>query len=172
MKATLRMLIALALVGAACAAPATASYGRGSAGSFPIEDQFLVEPDSTTCGFPITLTITGMGHFNVVVDAAGDPVRLHILEHTVGTLSANGISLQDVASDNKLFDFQTQTVAEVGLVFRDFLPGSGVVISDRGRPIWTFDPETGETVGEPLFEAGPHPELHGDIAALCSALTP
>jgi hypothetical protein len=63
-------------------------------------------------------------------------------------------------------------VEEVGLVFRDFLPSSGVVISDRGRLIFNFDPQTGEPYGDPVFEAGPHPELHGDIGSLCRALTP
>jgi hypothetical protein len=27
-------------------------------------------------------------------------------------------------------------------------------------------------VGEPIFEAGPHPELNGDLRGLCAALTP
>ena len=43
---------------------------------------------------------------------------------------------------------------------------------DRGRLVWNIDPETGEMIGEPVFEAGPHPQLHGDYGDLCAALTP
>jgi hypothetical protein len=165
---TLTMFAALAVAGW----PASASSTRTITGHFPIEDSFTVEPDSTICGFPITLDITGQGTFSVLLDADGNPIRLHVLERTTGTISANGISLRDVSSDNKIYDFVSGTAMEVGLVFRDSVPGARVVIMDRGRLVWNFDPDTGEFYGDPLFEAGPHPELHGDIAALCSALTP
>jgi hypothetical protein len=118
-----------------------------------------------------TVFTDGQGTYDVRFDANGTPVRAHVLERTVGTMSANRISLRDVSADNKMYDFRTNTVQEVGLVFRDFLPGRGVVISDRGRFVFHFDPQTGEPYGDPIFEAGPHPELHGDIAALCRALT-
>jgi hypothetical protein len=168
------VLTSLAVFGALAAAscPASASSTRTSTGHFPIDDSFVVEPDSTICGFPITLDLTGQGTFSVLLDAHGDPIRAHVLERTTGMISANGISLQDVASDNKIYDFRSGTVMEVGLVFRDFVPDAGVVIMDRGRLVWNFDFDTGETIGDPLFEAGPHPELYGDIAPLCSALTP
>jgi hypothetical protein len=42
---------------------------------------------------------------------------------------------------------------------------------DRGRLIWNID-SNGEMVGDPIFEAGPHPELNGDFGGLCAALTP
>ena len=42
---------------------------------------------------------------------------------------------------------------------------------DRGRLIWNID-ANGEMVGDPIFEAGPHPELHGDFRGLCAALSP
>jgi hypothetical protein len=170
MKATVLTIVALFV--ALAASPATANSGRAFSGHFPIDDRFVVEPDSTICGFPLTLTIQGQGTFTILFDGNGTPVRLHVLERTVGTMSANGLSLRDVSADNKMYDFRTNTVQEVGLVFRDFLPGNRVVISDRGRLIFHFDPETLEPYGDPLFEAGPHPELHGDIAALCRALTP
>jgi len=48
------------------------------------------------------------------------------------------------------------------------LPGTGVVLMDRGRLVWNIDPETGETVEDPVFEAGPHPSLHGDFGELCA----
>ena len=48
---------------------------------------------------------------------------------------------------------------------REFLPGLGVVIMDRGKVSATAD-------GTITFEAGPHPALDGDFAALCAALPP
>lgn len=156
-------------------APGTAGAANDRVvhGSFPIDETFVVEPDSTICGFEITLDLTGRGTFTARLDDQGLNEWVHVHARTVGTLSANGIELRDFSSLNEFFDFRTLTKAEVGLVFRDsFLGGGGVVIMDRGRLIWNFDPNTGETVGDPIFEAGPHPELHGDIEALCAALTP
>jgi hypothetical protein len=46
-----------------------------------------------------------------------------------------------------------------------------VVLSDRGRLVFDLDPETGEYV-DLIFEAGPHPSLHGDFGDLCAVLTP
>jgi hypothetical protein len=43
---------------------------------------------------------------------------------------------------------------------------------DRGRLVWSVDPETGDFAFPPVFEAGPHPQLHGDLGGLCEALTP
>ena len=56
------------------------------------------------------------------------------------------------------------TDTEVGLTFRVFWPGGGTVIADVGRLF--FDAE-----GNLIFEAGSHPALHGDFAALCAALS-
>jgi hypothetical protein len=42
---------------------------------------------------------------------------------------------------------------------------------NRGRLGWSINPETGEMVGSPAFEAGPHPQLHGDYGGLCAVLT-
>ena len=71
-----------------------------------------------------------------------------------------------------LCDVIENTVVESGIVSRYQLPGTGVVLMDRGRLIWNIDPETGEMVGDPIFEAGPHPQLHGDYGDLCAVLTP
>jgi hypothetical protein len=155
-------------------APGTAGAANDRVvhGSFPIDESFVVEPDSTICGFEITLDLTGRGTFTARLDDQGLNEWVHVHARTVGILSANGIELRDFSSLNRFFDFRTLTNAEVGLVFRDSFLDGGVVIMDRGRLIWNFDPNTGETVGDPIFEAGPHPELHGDIEALCAALTP
>jgi hypothetical protein len=164
----------LGVIAALSATPALAAARtpRTAHGSFPIADHVVIEPDSTTCGFPITLDVTGSGSYSALLDAQGLNEYVHIHIRTVGTLSANGIVLRDVVAENLFTDFFTLTMRETGLVFRDSFMDGGVVIMDRGRLIWNFDPNIGETVGDPIFEAGPHPELHGDIAGLCAALTP
>jgi len=141
-------------------------------GHFPIEEHIAVlEPESTVCGFPISLDFTGQGTFQVFFDNLGNVTGVHVLEQSSGTLSANGIDLRFASTDNKMYDLESQTVAEVGLVFRYSGPGVGVVLMDRGRLIWNID-ANGEMVGDPVFEAGPHPELNGDFGGLCAALTP
>ena len=142
-------------------------------GTFPIEAHIVpFEPESTICGFPITATYTGQGTFQVFFDEAGEPDRLHVHVKTRGTLSANGVTLSARASGNQMIDFDAQTVVEVGLAFSYYAPGTGVVLMDRGRLVWSADPETGDVLWPPAFEAGPHPQLHGDLGGLCEALAP
>jgi hypothetical protein len=162
-----------------CATAASAALvgGRAAAatpitGHFPIEDHIAVlEPESTVCGFPIRVDLSGQGTFQVFFDDQGAAVGANVAEHSSGTLSANGIALRFASSDNKDYDFQAGTLAEVGLVFRYSGAGVGAVLMDRGRLIWNVD-ANGEMVGTPTFEAGPHPELNGDFGGLCAALTP
>jgi hypothetical protein len=131
----------------------------------------VLEPESTVCGFPISADVTGQGTFQLFFDDLGSPIRLNVLAHVTGTISANGIELRFASADNKFYDFQNQTLVEVGLVFRESGSRVGVVLMDRGRLIWNID-ANGEMVGSPTFEAGPHPQLHGDFGGLCAALTP
>jgi hypothetical protein len=163
----------------ACATAASAALvgGRAEAatpitGHFPIEDHIAVlEPESTVCGFPVRVDLSGQGTFEVFFDQEGAAVGANVAEHSAGTLSANGITLRFASSDNEHYDFQAGTLAEVGLVFRYSGQGVGAVLMDRGRLIWNVD-GNGEMIGPPTFEAGPHPELQGDFGELCAALTP
>jgi hypothetical protein len=173
-----RRFLAIASLASVIAVSSALAGGQAQAspttpftGHFPIEEHFAVlEPESTVCGFPISLDFTGQGTFQLFFDSLGNPIRLNVLEHSTGTLSANGIELRFASSDNMFFDLQNQTLAEVGLVFRYSGPGLGIVLMDRGRLIWNVD-DTGEMVGTPTFEAGPHPLLHGDFGGLCAVLT-
>ena len=81
-----------------------------------------------------------------------------------GRFSANGITLREIERGQIVIDLVEGTETDIGLVFRVFLPGGGTVIADVGRLV--FDAE-----GNLIFEAGPHPALHGDFAALCAALS-
>jgi hypothetical protein len=170
----------LATISLACLMGVTSAVAGGQTpavaatpitGQFPIEAHIAVlEPESTVCGFPIRLDLTGQGIFQIFFDKLGNPTGANVLEHISGTLSANGIELRSSSSDNKFYDFGSSTLVEVGLVFRYSGPVVGVVLMDRGRLIWNID-DTGEMVGPPTFEAGPHPELQGDLGGLCAALT-
>jgi hypothetical protein len=178
MVAQVRVPILIALVCAVMIwAPAPARADRPAStpftGQFSFEDHIGgLEPESSLCGFRIDADIVGQGTFQVFFDDQGEPARVHVLVHSTSTLSANGLTLRGVSSNNRFHDFGAETIVEVGLVFSNYGPGVGVVLMDRGRLVWTMDPGTGEMVGAPLFEAGPHPQLHGDLGDLCSALTP
>jgi hypothetical protein len=153
--------------------PTNAVAAQPLTGHFPIEEHIAVlEPESSTCGFPISWDVSGQGTFQVFFDADGKPTGANVIEVTSGELSANGITLRIRSAHNGFFDFSQNTLVEIGIVFQYQLPGTGVVLMDRGRLVWNIDPETGEMVGPPVFEAGPHPELHGDFGGLCAALTP
>jgi hypothetical protein len=170
----------LAIISVACLVGVASALAAGQTqavaatpitGQFPIEDHIgVLEPESTVCGFPVRLDLTGQGIFQIFFDKLGNPTGANVLVHISGTLSANGIELRSSSSDNKFYSFGSNTLAEVGLVFRYSGPAVGVVLMDRGRLIWNID-DTGEMVGPPRFEAGPHPELHGDFGGLCAALT-
>jgi hypothetical protein len=153
--------------------PANAVAAPPATGHFPIEEHFAVlEPESSLCGFPISWDVSGQGTFQVFFDTDGTPTGVHVLGVTSGELSANGITLRTQQANNRTFDFGENTMVEMGIVSQYLLPGTGVVLMDRGRLVWNIDPETGETVGDPVFEAGPHPSLHGDFGELCAVLTP
>ena len=143
-------------------------------GRFPFQDQFVDEGASAACGFPVTVDSTGVRTFQLLFDRNGDPIRLQVHINGTGTMSANGIVLQETAHFTEFIDLVNGNEpgvvvngneTDVGLVFREYLTGPGIVIMDRGRV--TIAPD-----GSVLFEAGPHPALKGDFAALCAALTP
>jgi hypothetical protein len=142
-------------------------------GSFPIGGQTTaLEPESSLCGFDIAAESSGTADFQVFFDEAGDPIRIHVHAMSTGTLSANGITLRSRSSLNQFLDFDDSTVIELGLVFQNAGPGTGVALMDRGRLVWSVDPSTGDVLFPPVFEAGPHPQLHGDVTGLCEALSP
>ena len=141
-------------------------------GSFPIGGETTaLEPESSLCGFDIAAASSGTAKFQVFFDEAGEPSRIHIHAMATGTVSANGITLNSRGSLNQFLDFEDSTAIEVGLVFKNAGPGTGVALMDRGRLVWSVDPDTGDVLFPPIFEAGPHPQLHGDVSGLCAALT-
>jgi hypothetical protein len=135
-------------------------------GRFPFQDHFVDEGASAACGFPVTADVTGIRTIQVLFDRSGTPIRLQVHINGTGTMSANGIALQESDHVTEFIDLVSGNETDVGLVFREVLPGLGIVIMDRGRV--TIAPD-GSSV---LFVAGPHPALDGDFGSLCAALTP
>jgi hypothetical protein len=158
----------LILVGMAAAiavlAPTAALATPPDTIRIPHEDTFIDEGASAACGFPVLADISGVQTIQFLYDAAGNLIRLQIHGIDEGTFSANGITLRQIERGQIFIDLIEGTDTEVGLVLRVFLPDGGTVIADVGRLV--FDAE-----GNLIFEAGPHPALHGDFAALCAALS-
>lgn len=139
---------------------------------FPIEEQVdVVEPESSVCGFPISWTRSGQGTAQVFFDASGDAIRLRLAVVIQGELSANDATLRIQQAYVRHLDVKDNVAAETGLIFHYRGPGEGVVLTDRGRLVFTLDSQTGDYV-DLVFEAGPHPSLHGDFGDLCAAFTP
>jgi hypothetical protein len=152
------------LTAAALAFAGQASAATPVIGTFQFNEQFIDEGASAACGFPVSVDLTGGGMYRVFLDEQGNPTRIQVHTDATGTMSANGISLQEVDHNTDFIDLQAGTETLVGIVFREFLPGLGIVIMDVGR--------VSGTDGSVTFEAGPHPALDGDLTRLCAALTP
>jgi len=130
----------------------------------PHEDTFIDEGASAACGFDVLFEQSGIYTVQVLYDAAGNPIRAQVHGNIEGTVTANGITLREIEHGQTFYDLTDGSQTLVGLIFRVFLPHGGTVIADVGRLV--FDAE-----GNVTFEAGPHPALHGDFAALCATLS-
>lgn len=97
-------------------------------------------------------------------DQSGNPTRVQVEISNSGTFSGNGLVVNQVVHTVTVFDLTKGTEIDLGLV--DLIFGSnGTLQMEVGRLIFDAD-------GNVIFEAGPHPALHGDFSALCAALTP
>jgi hypothetical protein len=143
----------------------TAYASEPLTGTFPIGEQFTDDGASAACGFDVTVHFAGTVRYIAFFDDQGQLTSLQLHYNTTGTMAANGITLNEVDHNTDNINLVDGTETVVGIVFREFLPGLGVVIMDRGRVSGTLD-------GTVLFEAGPHPALDGNFTALCAALTP
>jgi hypothetical protein len=149
---------------AALAAPTAALATPPETFRIPHQDTFIDEGASAACGFEVVFEVSGIQTIQVLYDAAGNPIRAQVHGNIEGTVSANGITLREIERGQTFYDLTDGSQTLVGLIFRVFLPHGGTVIADVGRLV--FDAE-----GNVTFEAGPHPALHGDFAALCAALS-
>jgi hypothetical protein len=152
-------------VGFLFAAAGPASAAPPEIGTFPLSETFVDEGASAACGFPVTATITGTGRFQVFFDQSGNPVHVQVKENTSGTFSANGLSVSQTSHTLSIINLVTGTETDIGIIIHVSLPGGGTLYLDRGRLVVDAN-------GNVVFEAGPHPSLHGDFPGLCAALTP
>ncbi len=170
----MRKLMALGLLSALAAlatitGPLTGPAFAGSAkqpviGAFPIDGTTVDPGVSATCGFTVTETVTGTGHYEVFFDSTGTPIRAQVHENLTGVFTANGLAV-DVAGATLMILDLNGGETDAGVNIRVSLPGGGILYIDRGRLV--FDDN-----GNLVSEAGPHPSLSGDVAGLCAALTP
>jgi hypothetical protein len=154
-------MVSFAVLG--LAGPAEASQPQ--TGTFPIGEQFIDDGASAACGFDVNVDFAGTVRYVAFFNDQGELTSVELHTDATGTMTANGITLNEVDHNTETIDLVDGTDTLVGIVFRESLPGLGVVIMDRGRLSGTLD-------GTVLFEAGPHPALDGDLTALCAALTP
>lgn len=132
-------------------------------GTFPVNETFIWDM-SAACGFPVTETITGTVRFELFFDNTGTPVRAQYEEQDTGTFTANGLTVSTAGHLVTVVDLVNGTATVTGVIIRTSLPTGGTIYLDRGRLV--FD------ANGLVFEAGPHPQLHGDVAGVCAALTP
>lgn len=158
-------LVTMLLATACLALLAQPANATPTTGRFEQEITYLDDGASAACGFPITFHQLDRGTYQLLFDKQGNLIRVQVQTLTRGTATANGITLLEQGRENNFNDIVTGTQMDASLEFRVWLPGLGVVIMDTGRLL--FDAE-----GNVVFEAGPHPALEGDFAALCAALTP
>jgi hypothetical protein len=152
--------LTLGVVGTSAAAGSTPLHG-----TFPINDSFTDDGASGVCGFQVTATESGQGRFEVFFDTSGMAVRVQVHADTTTVFSANGRSVTAVGHANTKLDLVNGTETDTGLIIRADQPTGGPLYLDRGRLV--FDPD-----GNVVFEAGPHPSLHGDFGGLCASLAP
>jgi hypothetical protein len=162
-RRTIGLTLAAAIGSLALAAQASAN--APVVGIFPIDDTFVDDGASAACGFPVTATDRGTAQFQLFFDADGNPSFVRVEEHVTGDFTANGLTVPTASDNMKQFDLINGAETDAGIEIRVSLPSGGILYIDVGRLI--FDGN-----GNVVFEAGPHPSLHGDFPGLCAALTP
>lgn len=139
-------------------------FTAAQAAATPFHFKFT-SPDSFTddsCGFPVDVNVQDSGVVTVFFDAQGNPQSATVETNTVGTNSANGITLRVTGHYVDFFNFSTGYDKETGLPIH--VQDGGVVIRDAGYLL--FNPD-----GSVAVIHGPHPQLEGDIAGYCAALS-
>jgi hypothetical protein len=118
--------------------------------------------DTTSCSFPIALSFQTTVVGRVYFDNSGNFLGLTFHQDAIGTDSANGITLKE--SDHLTDMFNADGSAkEVGLPIH-IQGANGLVIRDAGYLLINPD-------GSVAVIHGPHPQLEGNTAPLCDALS-
>ena len=120
------------------------------------------------CGFPITHVENGTGKITTFFDQDGNPVKAigtDMGRFTI-TASANGKTLVSNEPTVLIFDFEANTLSQLGLVAAFHVPGRGVILLAAGRLVVV--PSGGPpTPADVIAIAGPHQPIEGDVDAYC-----
>jgi hypothetical protein len=159
LAACLAILLALAQVSPAFAASPEIEHFRISG-----TDLHIIDCGTFFVNFEFDFKVSVTTFFN----QAGTPVKFkeQLILNGQFTNETTGQTLLERDRNTLFQDLQSDIVTIVGLPFRLFIPGAGIVLRDAGK--FVFDPTTGEV----LFDAGPNPYLsEPEIDALiCSAV--
>ena len=124
-------------------------------------------PDCVAFGFThsehydVTRTVTDF------YDQEGTLLREVVHVRFVGTATndVTGKTIPVVGVRHLVFDFVNETFTETGVLRHVTVPGQGIVLHESGRFVAPFD-----EMLPPLFVAGKHQLLEGDLTAFCTAL--
>ena len=124
-------------------------------------------PDCVAFGFThsehydVTRTVTDF------YDQEGNLLREVVHVRFVGTATndVTGKTIPVVGVRHLVFDFVNETFTETGVLRHVTVPGQGIVLHESGRFVAPFD-----EMLPPLFVAGKHQLLEGDLTAFCTAL--
>jgi hypothetical protein len=95
------------------------------------------------------------------------PTSWHFQRRGVATLEANGKTLTSNFSAMIMVDPTTTLIKVVGTVYNIQVPGGGNVLLDAGAVVMDVSTEP-PTI---LHIGGPHQQLSGDVAELCTYLS-
>jgi hypothetical protein len=182
----MRRLVLSILVGvltALLAVPVAAAPPEISAET--VDETFTDEFLSEACGFPVTVTVTGMVRFRTWLDAEGNPTREIFTIRLHGSISAGGQTLRfvDAGMDKAIFleggGVQVEVHGNLGLTIAT---GRGPVLGATGRVVFTDIPLFDEE-GNPILDEEGNPVSEftllaesglsvSDVDAACAALAP
>ena len=140
----------------------TASIGTAAT---PTKDTFPSSfsfEDTSTC--PGLTIVQSNEERDTILDLS--PTSEHIQRHGVATLAANGKTLTSNFSATIFIDPSSSLVKVVGTVYNIQVPGAGTVLLDAGDLVLDVSTNPATVV----HMGGPHQQLSGDVAALCSYL--
>jgi hypothetical protein len=164
------------VLAAATAVIAVAALAAGTAAAsnpVVVEKHNTLTRDFTNIPDCLAFGFTHSEHYDVIrtvtdfYDQEGNLLREVVHVRFIGTATndVTGKTIPVVGVRHLIFDFVNETFTETGVLRHVTVPGQGIVLHDSGRLIAPFD----ETL-PPLFVAGKHQLLEGDLNAFCTAL--
>jgi hypothetical protein len=167
MRKTVPLLVGVAAI--ALAMTASARAAEPTTFVFPINNTWTDD----LCGFPITHVETGTGRLTIFFDQDGNPTKAISTDmgRVTITASANGKTLVSNEPFAVIFDFEANTVAQVGLIAAFHVPGEGVILLAAGRLV-VVPTGAPPTPADVIAIDGPHQPIEGDVAAYCSYFAP